>query len=413
MNKKLIKQIYNERRSNAWLMLELLLVSIVLWYVVDYTFVTLSTYFEPRGFDITDTYRLEVNILTEKSPDYIADRTNEQYYADMRELLDRLRRRPGVEVVSLSQNSFPYNGSNSGISIALDTMKREGAIWRVVTPDFFRVFRYRGVHGESPEQLAALLKEGNFMASNNCFEPRYDTPLHTLVGREFKLGSDTTRTYVLAAALADVRYADYQPACYSRSVVTLMSENRLSGNELCLRVLPGEAATFAETLMKDAPTQYRVGNLFIAKVTPFSQIRYAFQLDDANEMRNYLVGMGFLLVNIFLGLLGTFWFRTGHRRAEMALMMAVGSTKRDVFLRLLSEGCLLLALVTPLAWIADYYIAAAELTPFWYFSSFSVGRFAICTSITFGLIVWMILAGIWFPARRAMQIQPAEALHEE
>jgi len=41
MNKKLLKQIVNERRSNAWLFVELLLVSIVLWYVVDYMFVTL------------------------------------------------------------------------------------------------------------------------------------------------------------------------------------------------------------------------------------------------------------------------------------------------------------------------------------------------------------------------------------
>ena len=56
MNKKLLKQIVNERRSNAWLFVELLLVSIVLWYVVDYMFVTLYTYFEPRGFDIENTY---------------------------------------------------------------------------------------------------------------------------------------------------------------------------------------------------------------------------------------------------------------------------------------------------------------------------------------------------------------------
>ena len=106
MNKKLLKQIVNERRSNSWLFIELLLVSIVLWYVVDYMFVTLYTYFEPRGFDIENTYRVEFDYLTEKSPDYIANRTDEEAHADMRELLDRLRRRPGVEAVSMSQNSL-------------------------------------------------------------------------------------------------------------------------------------------------------------------------------------------------------------------------------------------------------------------------------------------------------------------
>jgi len=75
--------------------------------------------------------------------------------------------------------------------------------------------------------------------------------------------------------------------------------------------------------MKDAPSQYRVGNLFLTKVSSFRDIRHTFQLDDVNTLRNYLVGMGFLLLNIFLGLLGTFWFRTQQRKGEMALMMAV------------------------------------------------------------------------------------------
>ena len=414
MNKKLLKQIVNERRSNAWMLVELFLVSVVLWYVVDYTFVTFATYLEPRGFDITHTYRVEVGLLTEKSPDYLTDCSMERLHADMRELLDRLRRRSGVEAVSISQNSFPYNDSNNGNGLSLDSMERESTIWRQATPDFFRVFRYRGANGESPEQLTKLLTEGTFMASKNAFAPRYKVELKDLVGREFKLASDTTRTHQLAAALVDVRYSDFQQACYSRSVVTLLPSDQLAfGNELCLRTRDGEPSTFAETLMKEASQQYRVGNLFIAKVTPFDSIRRSFQLDDTNRMRDYFIGMGFLLVNIFLGLLGTFWFRTQQRRSEMALMMAMGSSKRGVFFRLLSEGLMLLILITPLALIVDYHIASAELTPFWNFSSFSIGRFAIGAGITFLLMALMILLGIWFPARKAMKIQPAEALHEE
>ena len=35
MMKQLLKQIYNERRSNAFLWIELLLVFVVLWYIID------------------------------------------------------------------------------------------------------------------------------------------------------------------------------------------------------------------------------------------------------------------------------------------------------------------------------------------------------------------------------------------
>ena len=60
MNKKLLKQIVNERRSNSWLFIELLLVSIVLWYVVDYMFVTLFTNLNPADsiFRIPTGWRL-------------------------------------------------------------------------------------------------------------------------------------------------------------------------------------------------------------------------------------------------------------------------------------------------------------------------------------------------------------------
>ena len=35
MNKKLFTQIRNEWRSNLWLALELLVVSVVMWYIID------------------------------------------------------------------------------------------------------------------------------------------------------------------------------------------------------------------------------------------------------------------------------------------------------------------------------------------------------------------------------------------
>ena len=101
MNKKLFTQLYNERRSNAWLLIELLLVSVVLWYVIDTLFVTLTTYTDSKGFDITNTYKLDIEYQDEKSPDYIPNRTQEELHADMGELVNRLRRHSQVEAVSV------------------------------------------------------------------------------------------------------------------------------------------------------------------------------------------------------------------------------------------------------------------------------------------------------------------------
>lgn len=103
MTKKLLVQIKNEWRNNLWLALELLVVSVVMWFVVDYLYTRTATYLEPRGFDISHCYLIEMGKLTDKSPDYIPNRTDEQEDADILELVDRLRRRPEIEAVSLSQ----------------------------------------------------------------------------------------------------------------------------------------------------------------------------------------------------------------------------------------------------------------------------------------------------------------------
>lgn len=197
MTKKLLVQIKNEWRNNLWLALELLVVSVVMWFVVDYLYTGAATYLEPRGFDISHCYLIEMGKLTEKSPDYLSGQTDEQEDADILELVDRLRRRPEIEAVSLSQNSYPYNGSNSTDQVRYDTLVADNwTIRRMVTPDFVRVFRYQGARGETPEQLAEMLERGEFLASNNLYR-KYNRPMTELVGKQFQLFGDTTQTFRL------------------------------------------------------------------------------------------------------------------------------------------------------------------------------------------------------------------------
>lgn len=134
---QLLKQIWNERRSNGWLWAELLIVFVVLWYIVDWTYATARTYYEPLGYDITNTYYLELSLKNNKSDSYIPKGQKETTTGqDIVELTNRLRRLPEVEAVSISVNARPYIGSNSGIRFRLDTLVRS-PLRRPVTPEFF------------------------------------------------------------------------------------------------------------------------------------------------------------------------------------------------------------------------------------------------------------------------------------
>lgn len=412
MNKKLFTQIKNEWRSNLWLIIELLLVSVVMWYIVDYMYVKANIYFEPRGFDISHCYLVQMGELTDKSPDYTEYKNNDERSADIVELLERLRRRSDVEAASLSQNAYPYNGSNSTISITIDTLRSPGwTIRRLVTPDFVRVFRYHGTRGETPEQLAEMIEKGDFLASNNLYD-KYNVKMTSFINKRFYLYGDSSTTYRLGAALQEVRYSDYQQASNSYSMVTKLNWFDTM-QELCIRVKEDQDKEFITRLKDDSEKLYRVGNIFIADVRSFADIRRNFQQSQTNQWRNYIFGMGFLLLNIFLGLLGTFWFRTQQRRGEIALMKSLGGTDSNVFQRQLTEGILLLVIATVPAIFIDWNLANAELNAWMDGSTFGWARFVITVLITFVLIALMIIVGIWLPARKAMKVQPAEALHAE
>ena len=414
MQKKLFTQIRNEWRGNLWLALELLVVSVVLWYIIDMLYCSLATYNEPRGFDTGHCYLIEMGVLTDKSPDY---KSGTDWHDDILTLAERLRHRPEVEAVSLSQNAYPYNGSNSTDPVQYDTLRSPGwTIRRLVTPDFVRVFRYRGAQGETPEQLAEMLRKGEFLASDNLYR-RYGIRMTSLVGKDFHLFGDTTYSFRLGAALQNVRYSDFRQARSSYSFVYNIEQLDRGfinpDNELCVRVKENMDKDFIARLKADSESQYRIGNIYIADIRSFTDIRRSYQQSMMNELRNYTVGMAFLMLNIFLGLLGTFWFRTQQRRGEIALHKAMGATDGAVFGRLMSEGMFLLLTVTVPAVIIDVLLAHFELNSWRNGTTLEWTRLLFCVAATFVLIAAMIGIGIGLPARRAMRVQPAEALHDE
>lgn len=416
---QLLKQIWNERRSNGWLWTELLIVFVVLWFVVDWTYVTARTYYEPVGFDITDTYYLELSLKNNKSDSYIPkDKKSTTLGQDITELTNRLRRLPEVEAVSVSSNARPYIGSNSGMMLRIDTIVRN-PLRRPMTPDFFQVFRYQSADGRGYQPLVQALKNGNVVVSENLWPDDFKGD-RTLLGREVVNVDDSTEVFKIGGVSTKVRYNDFWPNYSDRYIAIAFPEKEMAGlngefypsnMEVCLRVKPGTAKDFPEHLMNLSSSQLSVGNLFILKVHDYENIRNDFQRGSYNQVQVRFWMMGFLLMNILLGIVGTFWFRTQHRRSELALRVAVGSSRMQLWNRLNSEGLMLLSLAALPAAVICYNIGHLDLTDG--YMEWGIVRFLITFAISYFLMALMILAGIWFPARQAIRIQPAEALREE
>lgn len=416
MNRKLVRQTLNDWHSNLWLALELLIVSVVVWYIVDYCYTTYITFSEPVGYEVDHCYKINIYNLNSNSPDY-TERDDNQVLADKLELIDRISRRPEVEVASYSNVAHPYNMDCSGETIRFDSIiSDEMILTRKVTPDFFKVFKIKGANGETPEQLALRLdNEGVFVSSSIFANAGIDMSTHIRDSIHDPYGDNS---WEIKAVIMPMRSHEYMAhGSMDKTVIRKIDYNDKNSvnymDELCVRVRANMDKDFISNLMADAPKHYRVGNLFIGSISSFDTLRDEMVSDARQKLQSMISGMAFLLINVFLGLFGTFWFRTQHRIGEIAIRKVNGATHADIFRRFIGEGLIILTVVTVPAIGIDALLSHNELSKYFMGEYLTVCRLCVTGLITYALMALMIICGIAIPAGRAMRLNPATALHDE
>lgn len=416
MIKHLLKQIWTQRAVNAWLWLELVVVAVCLAYVTDYLYVTGKIYYSPLGVDVEHVYRVDLDMVGPESKEYLPTENDSTRTERLFDVLARLRAYPGVEAVSVSDGSHPYNRRSMNGSRGIDTTWVHASIYRVA-PEFFRVFQIADKQGQTSPLVSAATRKNVWIASVEA-ERQFAASGVVAQGSGIKNWGEEEPHHTVAAICEDVRFDDFNavyPVYYECDSEADILKDRGTGAEFCVRVSPmADNADFASRFRKDLKKLLRLGNIYLVEVTSFGDIRDSYYRSGGqiNDVKTRIAALCFLLVNILLGVVGTFWIRTQQRRPEIGLRQALGSSRTGIRSLLMTEGLLLLVLSALPALVISFHIgwagiAGTDLLPFTW------DRFVIVEAITLLLMGLMIVAGIYVPARQAMKVQPAEALHEE
>lgn len=421
MIKHLFRIIWNQRKINAWLFGELMLVFVCLWFVIDFTMTAVVINHEPLGFDIEHTYRVDMMERTPESDNYITPEAKTTALGeDILAVAERIRRNPDVEAVSLSVASQPYAATGFSSQLYYDRLFYKDTVGVTaqryeVTPSFFYVFNIPSEKYNSQELGQLLNDRSVILTANAKWELMKD---ESVLGKEIQIGEDSYRKSVVGISQSQ-RWSEYRKS--EPGYFTLLSESHLVSNlnsdnlsnvELCICVKPDQdTPDFTDRFITDMAPQLMVGNLYLMDVRPSSIIRKGVVLPEESEINVRLMLFLFLLVNIFLGVSGTFWLRTQSRKGEMGLRVAVGSTKYKLQWLLVGEGLLILTMAVVPAVVINFNIGVAELASMWTY--FTPLRFCLGLFITYFLMAIMIISGIWYPAHRFVQMEPAEALRYE
>ena len=418
MIKHILTIIKNERKQNIGLWIELLIVSVFLWYIVDDVYVTMYNYNRPLGFDTEHTYIMHMSILNKSSHEYIKDIPAETAVGHLRTALERIEQNPMIEAASISQNSSPHIGSNNSFPLYRDTIHtRYPVLCRRVTPGFFHVFNYQSING-STDELVQALERGELILSLDVANELF-TANESPVGKQISFSkSDSANLYRVGAISDIVRYDNFSNwnSYFARQMdndfLQMFTGEWVRGLEFCVRVKPEQDHDFIRRFQEEMTPQLRLGNYYLGDIQSIPVNKAAFQKDDINELKMRMFVILFLLVNIFLGVTGIFWFRTQHRRSEIGLRISLGDTPGQVLKKQYIEGLLLLTMAIIPAMIIIYILGREEIVNI-YLMKFTTGRYIIGFAITYILLAVMIIVGIWFPARKAIKVSPADALRDE
>lgn len=425
MKRKLLQQIGTQWRSNVWLVVELMIISVVMWFIVDLLTIMIRPMLEPDGFDIENCYKISYN----RSGELKAGEKEMTSTEEFRELIKRLRRYPGVEAVAVSNALEPYCGDfMSSYIVDVDGDSTQygtglpSARYGWANADFVRVFRIEGVRGETPEQLAEMLGKNNaqvLIAENFYLSTDSAKIVNSsldLLGHKLHMGF-MKEDHVVAAVVKNVKREDTTPQSQNSFILFSIDDNTEDGlgyvDDISIRVRPESVKDFEKRFRDDMGKQFHVGLTYVTGVTSYDDVR-ASRSESMNKIKSKLyIVAGFLLLNVFLGLLGTFWYRTRQRVSEIAVRMTFGATRRSMFRRLISEGIMLLVIATVLAAVIDCLLAHFELNIREDGAHFTYGMMAWTIGVTFLLSLVVIVLGVYFPARHAMRVNPAMALHDE
>jgi putative ABC transport system permease protein len=175
-----------------------------------------------------------------------------------------------------------------------------------------------------------------------------------------------------------------------------------------VRLAPGTPAAFEETLVRKAMA---AAGAWSFEVEPLDAMR-------VDKLRQYTIPLmvvgtiaAFLLLMVGLGLTGVVWQSVTQRIREFGLRRAKGATIRDVRVQVLTEMMIMtsLALVIAVALLAQLPLlplpSEMQVIP----APVFIGSIVVSVIAIYGLT---LLCG-WQPSRLATRIQPAEALHYE
>lgn len=393
MFKHLFKLIWNKKKQNFLLMIEMLFSFLVLFAVFSMLVYYYTNYKKPMGFDYKNAWLVSYN---NSNKTHNTDSLN-LYYQTLQKMMKAM---PEVKEVSFCSDNVPFSSNTNGGTVKYGNLSA-GTNNYTVDDNYNTAFNTQLLEGRWLNKNDAVSKYPAVVINGNLKKELFgDAPaVGKLITDDYRKSSMRIVGVIQGLKVK----GDYAPSGNAVYLRTDTGSFHWLGN-IIVKVTPTADAAFEARLYKTLANYMKDSNIAIEHFTNKRKNINYFQLVPMIIMS--IVGC-FLIINVALGLFGVLWYNINKRRGEIGLRRAVGATGNSVSSQLIAESLIL----ATLSLIIGVFFAMQF--PLLNVFDLQAGIYITAMLLAILFIYLLVFLCSLYPGRQAAAIYPAVALHEE
>ena len=388
----LFRLIWNKKKQNFLLMLEIFLSFIGLFAGATFVLYPYNNYKIPAGFEAENVWS-----VTFDAPSGINNIDSLKMFREsVRQVVLSTKQ---VEDVTYTTVNIPYSGN--GFNGAVKHGSNQTYANMYITEDnYANILRLKVLEGRWFSRNDDVAKEKPAIINESLKKE--------LFGKGDALGKiieteNSGRTKIIGI-VPDTKHESEAEAPPPGLYLRMDTGNMRNHILMLVKVKPGADPALESKIHKTLSNIMRDGNIEIQHLT---DMRY-----ERNRMMRvpfiiFIIIATFLIINVALGIFGVLWYNINKRKGEIGLRRAVGASGWAISWQLVAEAVLLATLSLILG--SFFAIQFPLMKTFNLPAENYITAFIFSILFIYGLVILCSL----YPGKQAAAIYPAEALHED
>ncbi|WP_158825668.1 ABC transporter permease [Mucilaginibacter lacusdianchii] len=394
MLKHLFKLIWNKKKQNSLLIVEILISFMVMFAVFTFGVNSYHNYVKPMGIDYQNVWVINYNnsLQTQNSDSLTL------FYEG---LLRNIKAMPKVIDAGYASSNVPFSQSHMNSAFMHNGKRIDGVNQFTVDDSYLKVLGAKMLEGRWYNKYDANSKVRISVINNALKEKMFGKG--NVVGKSIT-DYEGKNPIKIIGVINDIKFdGNYQEAAIGMYNRLDTSSYHWLGHIL-VKVAPDADAAFEGKLSRLVSNTLKNANIEIEhlpnKLTSFNKMTLV-------PLIILSIVAGFLVINVALGIFGVLWYNINKRRGEIGLRRAIGASGGSVSSQLVNEA---LILATFSLLIGVFFAVQFPLLNVF---DLPAGVYLTAMGLALLFIYGIVFICSLYPGKQAAAIYPAVALHEE